>query len=342
MNDTESSSPHYLVAIDANWQLQRQPFPLRLALYSHLVAQGLYNVYLRNADENGERLERFDLVEDEDIEHVNLIPEAQALREERGFQREDRRRRETLEEVLDAPSYSTQSISTDKRRTKERTYAVDLRSPLKKTRRVEVPFSDVGDAFEYVFEALEPPPRVVPQNRAVRTRAKQYLSSDTPLAQWVPLRDKYLAELLRLEGRGCVADDVCQACPNRENAMLDPAHRCVDCLFPELVCASCCLRHHQDRPLDRIECWTGRFFEHVTLKSLGLRVQLGHARGDPCRNPVPGHQSFTVLHSNGLHPVAVDFCACVTGHSPGSRQQQLMRMSWYPSTHAMPQTAATF
>ena len=71
---------------------------------------------------------------------------------------------------------------------------------------------------------------------------------------------------------------------------------------------------------------------------MGLRVQLGHM-GSPCLVPRPGHKDFIVLHTNGLHYVAVDFCGC--DHRITSRQQ-LLRIEWYPATVHYPQTCATF
>ncbi|KAJ7434219.1 hypothetical protein B0H11DRAFT_2258641 [Mycena galericulata] len=266
----------------------------------------------------------------------------------------------TLEEVLDEPSFSTQRVSSDQRRTYEEKHPVSLPSPLKKKKRPipdPSPFTDLGDDFESAFEPLEPPEAAAPAVRAVKARAKRYLSSDAPLAQWVPLRDEYLAEFLRLEGRGGVAYDFCPACPGEKAA--SPRYRCIDCCWPDIVCGDCCVRDHRDRPLDRIEAsvhyllsdlspdtaeqvWNGEFFERVTLKSLGLRVQLGHSRFSTCGSPRPGHQDFTVLNWNGIHNVAVDFCGCANSHLAGLPRQQLLRMSWYPSTHAEPQTAATF
>jgi hypothetical protein len=75
---------------------------------------------------------------------------------------------------------------------------------------------------------------------------------------------------------------------------------------------------------------------------MGLRVQMGHSGYQKCGSPLPGHQDFTVIHTNGLHQVAVDFCGCSNRFAAGEHRQQLMRMSWYPSTDAEPQTAATF
>ncbi|KAF4612165.1 hypothetical protein D9613_004616 [Agrocybe pediades] len=48
--------------------------------------------------------------------------------------------------------------------------------------------------------------------------------------------------------------------------------------------------------------------------------------------------SFTVIHSNGIHDVALDYCACETAEPSAV---QLLRRFWYPSTGIFPQTAAT-
>jgi hypothetical protein len=71
------------------------------------------------------------------------------------------------------------------------------------------------------------------------------------MAQWVPLHDEYLAEFLRLEGRGVVAQNFCPACPGERAA--NPEYRCSDCLHPDLVCSSCCVHLHADHPLECIE-----------------------------------------------------------------------------------------
>ncbi|KAJ7431013.1 hypothetical protein B0H11DRAFT_2165862 [Mycena galericulata] len=221
---------------------------------------------------------------------------------------------------------------------------MELPSPLKKKRkRVEdEPIQEFGPDVEYAFEDLAPPTaRAVPPARAIKTRAKRYLSSDAPLAQWVPLRDEYLEEFLRLEGRGTVPRDFCPGCPPGCPST-PPVYRCIDCFNADLLCELCCLAVHTNNPLDRIERWTGTFFERISLKSMGLRVQLGHSAYTTCANPRAGHEEFIVLNWNGLHTVAVDFCGCANAHAAGTRRQQLLRRSWYPSTHAEPQTAATF
>ncbi|KIJ95660.1 hypothetical protein K443DRAFT_108434, partial [Laccaria amethystina LaAM-08-1] len=67
--------------------------------------------------------------------------------------------------------------------------------------------------------------------------------------------------------------------------------------------------------------WNGVFFEKISLRSMGLRVQLGHVNST-CLLPQPGHKDFTVLHTNGLH--------------------YLLRAEWFPATVHQPQTCATF
>jgi hypothetical protein len=86
--------------------------------------------------------------------------------------------------------------------------------------------------------------------------------------------------------------------------------------------------------------WNGSFFQRTHLKSLGLRVQLGHTPDDHCYNPRPSAgNDFVVVDANGVHEVALDFCGCDTAQL---RYKQLLRMRWYPATTTDPQTAATF
>ncbi|KAJ6471701.1 hypothetical protein DFH09DRAFT_1344088 [Mycena vulgaris] len=64
----------------------------------------------------------------------------------------------------------------------------------------------------------------------------------------------FLAEMLRREGRGDHRD------------------------YPgcALLCADCIVSYHRQLPLHRIEHWTGTRFLRKTLKTMGLRIQLGH------------------------------------------------------------------
>ena len=84
--------------------------------------------------------------------------------------------------------------------------------------------------------------------------------------------------------------------------------------------------------------WNDVYFEKVSLKSISLHVQLGHINSS-CNLPLPGHQDFIILHTNGLQYVTVDFCSC---NEQILHRQQLLRCKWFPATVYQPQTCATF
>ncbi|KAJ6514372.1 hypothetical protein C8R47DRAFT_1206735 [Mycena vitilis] len=265
----------------------------------------------------------------------------------------------TLEDALghDTASFTAQHVSQDGRRTHQTTHTFSLPSPLKKKARQQADppslFADAGDGFEYVFEDLEERPPAPATSKAHKPRAKRYLSSDRPLQGWVLLQDEYLAELIRLEGRGDVCVTHCPTCPATTPPEM-PRYRCKDCMIPDLFCKHCCLVDHARHPLHRIEYWDGTQFTQkywddvkrkwtpLTLKEMGLRVQLGHCVNEVCEAPQAGHKNFTVIHNNSIHDVAVDFCGCKDAAIVGSRRQQLLRRSWFPATHREPQTCSTF
>ncbi|KAG1886404.1 uncharacterized protein F5891DRAFT_1132498 [Suillus fuscotomentosus] len=117
--------------------------------------------------------------------------------------------------------------------------------------------------------------------------------------------------MIRLEGRcnrlGAQSCSECD-CPN-------PEYRCRDCLGPELYCSPCILLAHK---------WNGQHFERISLKTLGLHIQLGHITGQKCLNPRRAfNDDFIVVDTHGIH-------------------EQLLRISWFPSTTSDPKTAATF
>lgn len=78
------------------------------------------------------------------------------------------------------------------------------------------------------------------------------------------------------------------------------------------------------------------------MKELGLTLQLGHLPGDPCSNPKFGPRGFTVMHTNGLHPICVLFCRCSNAASSPSRVDQLLRAELYPATLTDPTTCFSF
>src|ERR1700761_9336894 len=169
-------------------------------------------------------------------------------------------------------------------------------------------------------------------------------------------RDIYLRALLRGEGRGEMDNEgLCGRCTGatRGHAKL----RCRDCHGGELLCVECCVTLHRANPLHVVEVkrmdhvvpgcvlnspqeWTGVYFKKTSLKQLGLCVQFGHLPGETCRRPVSGSTEFVVLHDNGIHEVAVDFCRCEHRDVPWFLQ--LLHGGWYPATTDQPQTCATF
>ncbi|KAG2746814.1 hypothetical protein P692DRAFT_20738788, partial [Suillus brevipes Sb2] len=143
----------------------------------------------------------------------------------------------------------------------------------------------------------------------------------------------FLDEMMRLNGRGSEGIG-CQC------GEVSPQFRCCDCFGVQMFCRACTLRNHAYLPLHRVEMWNGSFFQRITLKSLGVRIQLGHNSGDKCYNPVPSTgEDFIVIGLDGIHEIALDFCGCASAQV---RYKQLLRVRWYPATISEPRTAATF
>ncbi|KAG1724932.1 uncharacterized protein EDB91DRAFT_1331171 [Suillus paluster] len=153
---------------------------------------------------------------------------------------------------------------------------------------------------------------------------------------WLKHRGIFLREFIRLEGRcGQASAQSCLEC-NRPS----PEYRCEDCLGSELYCTTCILSAHVRHPLHRLQRWNGQYFEQTSLKTLGLHIQLGHTTGQKCLNPQHAfNDDFVVVDTRSIHEVALDFCNCATAES---HMQQLLRISWFPSTTSDPKTAATF
>ncbi|KAF8994207.1 hypothetical protein BDZ89DRAFT_972414, partial [Hymenopellis radicata] len=79
-------------------------------------------------------------------------------------------------------------------------------------------------------------------------------------------------------------------------------------------------------------------FNKVTLRSMGLRVYLGHDDGSRCFMPRVDPHPIVVMHVTGLHEVSVRYCNCLESIP---RRQQLLRFGWYPATVHQPKTCAT-
>ncbi|KAF8888032.1 hypothetical protein BD779DRAFT_1611372 [Infundibulicybe gibba] len=114
------------------------------------------------------------------------------------------------------------------------------------------------------------------------------MNADEPLAMWMLESEVFLEEMITLEGCGWDPPECCCDCLSR------PAdHECLDCLGRHLRCA--------EEPLHRIKYWNGSYFEDRTLKTLGLRIQLGHRPGVLCMNPETSFNSdFTILDNWGI------------------------------------------
>ncbi|KAG1779216.1 hypothetical protein EV702DRAFT_1216574 [Suillus placidus] len=142
--------------------------------------------------------------------------------------------------------------------------------------------------------------------------------------------------MIRLEGRCSQAGaQSCLGCN-----CPSPEYRCDDCLGSELYCSSCILSAHVRHPLHRLQKWNGQYFKQISLKTMGLRIQLGHTTGQRCLNPRRAFDNdFVVIDTHGIHEVSLDFCNCAIAES---YVQQLLRVSWFPATTSNPKTAATF
>lgn len=78
----------------------------------------------------------------------------------------------------------------------------------------------------------------------------------------------------------------------------------------------------------------------MSLKDIGLRIQLNHRIGERCVNPeLPIDDDFVVIDINGIHSVGLDYCGCTTAIG---RVNQVLQARWYPATTINPKTAVTF
>ncbi|PPQ77173.1 hypothetical protein CVT26_008093 [Gymnopilus dilepis] len=180
---------------------------------------------------------------------------------------------------------------------------------------------------------------VVPAKPKKRKKASKV--SARPHVVWKEkYRQIFLDEMLRWSGRGDFQyADKCPDCLARSSSNPGlPEYRCSECLVSDLTCGSCCVRRHRQHPFHRIEKWNGQKFTSVSLKSLGLKIQLNHS-GSFCENPIPAQSNMLILHTNGIHEVALSYCGC-TRAIP--HNIQLLRRQLYPASHIRIRTCATF
>ncbi|KAK0432577.1 hypothetical protein EV421DRAFT_1719423 [Armillaria borealis] len=178
-----------------------------------------------------------------------------------------------------------------------------------------------------------------PTQKGKRSRTKK-----RPHIIWKNLHQgQYLDEILHHEGRGDYQwETACPDCVSRSRDGLSmlgvPTYRCCNCFLNDLTCKLCCVQRHCHEPLHRIECWNGEWFEHSSLKDIGLHVQLNHTSMQCCL-PVPGHQEFKVLHGSGIHHVVLDYCGC---KRQLPKHVQLLRRGWFPASQRVPRTTTSF
>ncbi|KAF6740893.1 hypothetical protein DFP72DRAFT_996362 [Ephemerocybe angulata] len=155
--------------------------------------------------------------------------------------------------------------------------------------------------------------------------------------EWTKHIDIYLKCLITGEGRGSNRPTTCKSCQSEKL----PEFRCLSCDNTGLLCGDCMKKSHSSLPLHRIQKWNGHFFVRVPLKSLGLRIQLGHPPGELCPKPdTAWGDDFIIIDIDGVHTLGVDYCAC--GCSTKSQVIQLLERRLYPATTINPKSAATF
>ncbi|KAJ7840811.1 hypothetical protein B0H14DRAFT_3457824 [Mycena olivaceomarginata] len=201
---------------------------------------------------------------------------------------------------------------------------------------------DNSERYQMGFDLDDQPPEI-PSSTPVRAANPRFAKpSDPALHRFRGIRDAYLGNLLCRDG--CIwpyASERCARCQAPTNTDNPQIFRCKSCYGDKLLCAPCIVAEHAKNPLHAIERWNGVHFVPSTLKELGLHVQLGHRPEERCPEPAALHSEFVVLHTNGIHIVAVDSCDCEHRVWAGAPEEQLLRAGWFPATDDKPRTCAT-
>lgn len=108
-----------------------------------------------------------------------------------------------------------------------------------------------------------------------------------------------------------------------------------------MLCEACCNEKHQTLPFHRIQSWTDGPSPHFTASSPQDRqfvLHLGHAGQPSCPQPEIGTHEISVLHTNGVHCMTVQYCGCQgEGH-----WEQLLHGKLLSGTDQKPKSAFTF
>ncbi|KAK0478646.1 hypothetical protein EDD18DRAFT_1364574 [Armillaria luteobubalina] len=167
----------------------------------------------------------------------------------------------------------------------------------------------------------------------IATAPRQRIYTYNPLLTFSSRIDEYIAESLRREGRGdAISQNSCSACEDTNFCF-----HCITCRDARLFCHICIISLHTACLTHVIQSWNGNYFDKVPLCKLGMRYQVGHLAGEVCLHPQPAFGNhFTIIDTNGIHDVALDFCSCMQKR-PFAMQLQ---GSWlFPATDTQPRTA---
>ncbi|KAF7324213.1 CxC2 domain-containing protein [Mycena kentingensis (nom. inval.)] len=239
-----------------------------------------------------------------------------------------------------------ETISADSRRILRKPLPIPPDSPVKRMRlatEVDAPplptplTSETSNNVTYTMSFWDPDKEEERDAQPPPRKRKRAAVADESMNKWAKeCRDEYLDALLWLDGRGVhLRTTQCTKCGSSQAKF-----RCVECHACGLVCKRCIVAMHAYSPFHWVQIWTGAFYQRVLLKSLGLRVQLGHPAGEACSAPLRGPAEFLVIHWNGIHDVGIDFCGCHV-HGRHSFPLQLLRARLYPATTERPQTCAS-
>ncbi|KAJ7039475.1 hypothetical protein C8F04DRAFT_1254756 [Mycena alexandri] len=165
----------------------------------------------------------------------------------------------------------------------------------------------------------------VPEDLTSSAKRKCYTSSDDHMAEWRPMKQFFLDELMWGEAVG----DSTPCCALCKKNIVE-----TEWLFK--------LRHVLT-PLHLIKEWKGEFWQPTSLRDMGLVYQLGHD-GAACPFPAAKALAMTVIHTMGIHQLRYRYCNCTCSRTLGDNQHlvQLLHNRWYPATVTDPATCATF
>ncbi|KAK0481089.1 hypothetical protein EDD18DRAFT_1312229 [Armillaria luteobubalina] len=169
----------------------------------------------------------------------------------------------------------------------------------------------------------------------IATAPRRHIYLYNPLLTFSSYIDDYLAESMRREGRGdTISQKHCPSCRSTQISL-----RCITCRDMRLFCPACMVALHAACPTHIIQHWNSAYFDKVPLRTLGMCYQVGHIIGEVCPHPCPAFgDHFTIIDTNGIHDVALDFCNCIRERPLAS---QLQRAWLFPATGREPRTAVT-